>query len=182
MSERTRGSHTNGTHHEALDLTNLHTSKSQESLRNEITDAANTDLSSASIQSISVVRLSARPEKRKISSLNVTTVPDLDDTREQNQLARPQQTRGSNHGILKNPYFPYQGGPLERLITLMANLLKHLERSLLASLRPQVQPQHPPQTKSKTKKRDASGREIDEEDDLTNESKTPRSISSRQTD
>lgn len=162
MSERTRGSHPSGTHQEALDLTNLHASKSQESLRNTISDASNTDLSSASIQSISVVRLSARPEKRKISPITVPTVPELDDTREQKQSGRPHPTRGQNHGILKNPYFPYQGGLVERFITLLANVLKHLERSLLASLRPQAP--HPPQAIIKTKRKDASGREIDERD------------------
>ena len=177
MSERTRGSHTSGTHHEALDLTDLHASKSQESLRNDVTDAANTDLSSASIQSISVVRLSARPEKRKISSINVPTVPDLDETREQKQPIRPHQTRGEKHGILKNPYFPYQGGPLERFITLLANLLKHLERSLLSSLRPQAP--HTPQAIIKTKRKDASGRELDEEEDAPHKGEATLSTSSR---
>lgn len=176
MSERTRSSHPSGTHHEALDLTNLHASKTQESLRHETTETANTDLSSASIQSISVVRLSARPEKRKLSSLNVPTVHDLEDSRVDKQPARPHHTRRENHGILKNPYFPYQGGPLERLITLVANLLKHLERSLLASLQPQA-PQ-PPQVITKTKRKDALGRDIDEEVDAPREGQTPPSTSS----
>jgi hypothetical protein len=52
------------------------------------------------------------------------------------------------------------------LITLLANVLKHLERSLLASLRP-APPQPPPhKTIIKTKKRDASGREIEEDDEV----------------
>lgn len=170
MSERNRSSHTSGTHQEAHDLTDLHASKTQESLRHEVTDAANTDLSSASIQSISVVRLSARPEKRKVSSLNVPTGADLEPMLGQEKEPRPQATRGQAHGILKNPYFPYQGGLLERLITLMANVLKHLERSLLASLRPQA-PQ-PPKPIVKTKRKDASGRDIDEGEEHPKESET----------
>lgn len=173
MSERTRGSHTTGLHHEANDLTELHASKAQESLRHTVAEPANTDLSSASIQSISVVRLSARPEKRKIAAITAPTAPELEPTTEPHQRQRSTPSRGQGHGILKNPYFPYQGGPLERFITLLANLLKYLERSLLASLRPQA-PQPPLQkTTIKTKKRDASGREIDEDEERSQKIEAP---------
>lgn len=177
MSERIRSSHTSGTHQEAHDLTDLHASKTQESLRHEITDAANTDLASASIQSINVVRLSTRPEKRKVSSLSVPTVPEIDPTSEQKREPRPQATRGQANGILKNPFFPYQGGPLERLITLLANVLKYLERSLLASLRPQ--PPQPTPAIIKAKRKDASGREIEEDEELPKENETPLKTSPR---
>jgi hypothetical protein len=173
MSERNRSSHTTGTHQEAHDLTELHAARTQESLRQEITDAANTDLASASIQSISVVRLSARPEKRKVSSLNVPTDTDLEPTSGQKRESRPQAPRGLSNGILKNPYFPYQGGPLERLITLLANVLKHFERSIIASLRPQS-PQPPPQRIIvKTKRKDATGREIEEDTERSQETEPP---------
>lgn len=163
MSERTRGSSTHGAQHEVHDLTDLHASKTQEALRNAASGAANTDLSSASIQSISVVRLSARPEKRNLSSLTVPTAAELEPTTEH----RPKQSgvvkKGQTLGILKNPYFPYKGNILERFITLLANILKYLERSLLASLRPQPPQVRPPTSTTRAKKRDAAGREIDED-------------------
>ena len=166
MSERTRGSQTLGAQQEVHDLTDLHASKTQESLRHTVAEPANTDLASASIQSISVVRLSIRPEKRKVTGLTVPTNADLDPSAEKQKRQSANPTHSEGHGILKNPYFPYQGGPVERLITLLANVLKHLERSLLASLRP-APPQPPPhKTIIKTKKRDASGREIEEDDEV----------------
>ena len=173
MSERNRSSHTTGTHQEAHDLTELHAARTQESPRQEITDAANTDLASASIQSISVVRLSARPEKRKVSSLNVPTDTDLEQTSGQKRESRPQAPRGLANGILKNPYFPYQGGPLERLITLLANVLKHFERSIIASLRPQSPQPLPQKITVKTKRKDATGRDIEEDTERSQETEHP---------
>jgi hypothetical protein len=168
MSERTRGLPTTGAHHEVNDLKELHASKTQESLRQEITGAANTDLSSASIQSISVVRLSARPEKRKVAAL---TTPDLDPTAERKAQSRDGTPRAINHGILRNPYFPYQGNPLERLVTLLANVLKYFERSLLASLRPQAPQPQPLKPVNKAKRKDSLGREIEEEEEERQERK-----------
>jgi hypothetical protein len=173
MSERTRGSHTSGTHHEVRDLADLHASKTQEALRHSEAEVSNTDLSSASIQSMSVVRLSARPEKRKVSSLNVATTPGLESQPEQETKQRAERKLNQSHGILKNPYFLYKGGLFERFITLLANLLKYLERSLLASLRPQAPIQPPHKTVIKTKRRDASGREIDEDNDRSEQTGTP---------
>ncbi|MEN9845512.1 MAG: hypothetical protein RIS36_659 [Pseudomonadota bacterium] len=176
MSERTRSSQPSGAHHEALDLPDPHALNAKGSLRQETTESANTDLTSASIQSISVVRLTAQPGKRKLSSLNLSTVPALDETREDNPKVRPQHSRRENHGILKNPYFSYRGGPLERFITLVANLLKYLERSLLASLQPQA-PQ-PPHVITPMKRKDALGREVNEDEYTRREGQNPPSRSS----
>jgi len=180
MSERTRGSQIPGAQQEVHDLTDLHASKTQESLRHSVTEPANTDLASVSIQSISVVRLSTRPEKRKVTGLTVPTNPELDPTSEKQERQGANPTRGQRHGILRNPYFPYEGGPVERLITLLANVLKHLERSLLASLRP-APPQAPPQTTFiKTKKRDALGREIEEDSEAAQQVEKPLRIPTRE--
>jgi hypothetical protein len=182
MTERTRGLHTTGAQHEALDLIDLHASKPQESLNLTVTEPSSTDLSSASIQSIHVVRLSARPEKRTASSLNVSTAPDLDTSSETKQGRHAGTKRGGSHGILKNPHFPYQGGPVERLITLLANILKRIESSLLASLRPTTPPSPLLKKVITSKKRDSSGREVEEEEERSEEREVPLTIAPRQSD
>ena len=179
MSERNRGSITNGTHHEGHDLADLHASRTSEALRHAPTEPSNTDLSSASIQSISVVRLSARPEKRKLSSLNVPTPPELEPAAEHPPRQRSEPKRAESHGILKNPYFPYKGNLLERFITLLANILKYLERSLLTAQRPLVPQPQPQKPARMAKKRDTAGREVADEKDPSTEGETSLKSSSR---
>ena len=162
MTERTRGSQPNGSPQEAIDLTELHASKTQEQLRASAFDSSHTDLASASIPSSSVVRLSARPEKRKLTNLS----SENSSSQEPKVLNNPVTRSSQKHGVFKNPYFPYEGGPLGRLISLIANLLKVVELSIFTT------PQRvtPPPTKmgtGKAKRRDASGREINEEDERT---------------
>lgn len=173
MSERTRGSHVSGVHPEAQDLTELHAAKTQEALRPKNTDTVNTDLASSSIQPIGVVRLSARPEKRKLTPPPISTAPDCEHATESTVEQRPSSKRGQSHGILTNPYFPYKGGLFERLIALVANLIRYLERNLLASLHDRTPPAPIPQTVLRTKKRDAAGREIDEERERSQEREPP---------
>lgn len=98
-----------------------------------------TDLSKISIAAASVPRVSTRPERRK----------DLEDlTRPRELRPAPQRPRidRSRHGILRNPYFRYRGGPITRFITLLANLLKFLEQLILGKF---SGPKLPPQRHSK---------------------------------
>ncbi len=162
MSERTRSSHITGTPHEVNDLAELHTSKTQEAFRGAIHEAADTDLSNASIQSISVVRLSARPEKRKLSSLGIPVPSETEPKHDRARDTRTDTRRRDRYGVLKNPYYPYKGDPLERLITLLANIVKSLESNLLAALQPRVPIPQAPQTVLKTKKRRFDGQEIED--------------------
>ena len=128
-------------------------------------DSANTDLASASIQSISVVRLSARPEKRKLTNLASSPSAESSPLQEPRIIRKATPRSNQKHGVFKNPYFPYEGGPLGRLISLLANLMKVVELAIFNTPQ-QTAPAFP--TKSavvKRKKRDANGREIDEEDE-----------------
>ncbi len=165
MSERTRSSHITGTPHEVNDLAELHTSKTQEAFRGAIHEAADTDLSNASIQSISVVRLSARPEKRKLSSLGIPVPSETEPKHDRTRDTRTDTRRRDRYGILTNPYYPYKGDPLTRLITLLANIVKSLESHLLAALQPQAPISRQPPVVIKTKKRGPDGREIEESEE-----------------
>lgn len=172
MTERTRGSQPSSSPQEAIDLNELHASKTQEQLRASAFDSANTDLASASIQSISVVRLSARPEKRKLTHLSPGA--SMEPTEQHEPKIGTKHTVRSNqkHGIFKNPYFPYEGGPLGRLISLIANLMKVIELAVFNPGKPAaLTPLTPPVT-TKRKKTDAHGREIDERQDEVTEQQT----------
>jgi hypothetical protein len=52
------------------------------------------------------------------------------------------------YGIFSNPYYRYEGGPISRLITFLANLMKCIEQLLLRLMMPAAVPQHipPPRT------------------------------------
>ena len=179
MTERTRGSQTSGSPQEAIDLNELHASKTQETLRASALDAANTDLASASIQSISVVRLSTRPEKRNLSNRSSAPNAETSQLREPKKLKRLTPRSKQRHGIFKHPYFPYEGDPLTRRITLLANILKVLELSILNAFKP-APPQTPPKTLvRKEKKRDENGREI-EEDGISGELQTAQTFEPHQ--
>lgn len=164
MTDRTRGPHTSGSPQEAIDLNELHASKTQEALRTEVLEPSNTDLSSASIQSISVVRLSARPEKRKHAGPLRPTSTEGELQKEANASKKPLQGKGQPHGLLKNPYFPYQGNLLERFVTFIANFLKVAELSILKSLRPTPPPAPPRVVIAKPKRRGPDGRELEEDE------------------
>lgn len=136
MSDRTRNPQTTPQNtSQAIDLTELHASVTA-GLKTEITTTSqNTDLTTASIPSANVVRLSAKPEKRPLSHLSVgahtTTEPET--------KVAPRKGAPSNrpNGIITNPYYRYEGGLLDKLITFLANVLKFLERALLRALAPQ---------------------------------------------
>lgn len=161
MTERTRGSQLTGSHPEAIDLNELHASKSMDP------SSANTDLANASIQSISVVRLSSRPERRKIASptLSQNEEPMMAPDRKAPTTSRPH--KGINFGVLKNPYYKYEGNVVERFISLVANLLKVIEHSLLRSFKPKNPPPPPPTVVVKPKRRGPDGREIEDEKEVT---------------
>jgi hypothetical protein len=160
MTERTRGLQPSGSPQEAIDLNELHASKTQEHLRASVVDPVHTDLSSASIQSMSVVRLSARPAMRKITSHSPE--PRSDQKPRKQPILRSHQ----KYGVFKNPYFPYEGGPLGRLISLLANLIKVGELAIFNTPRHTPPPSHAVQSRVvKAKKRDASGRELEEEEE-----------------
>ena len=163
MTERTRDPQATNSNHEAIDLTDLHASQSTQALRAEITQAANTDLASASIQSISVVRLSPRPERRKLTSPSLAASEGPEQSQEQKKAAHPRPRADARFGVLKNPFYKYEGNILERCITLLANLLKVIEISLLKSFKPQPPPAPQKVTVVKPKRRGPDGREIEEE-------------------
>lgn len=163
MTERTRGSQLTGSPPEAIDLNELHASKVSDASLSSETHPANTDLASASIQSISVVRLSTRPERRKVASPTLSLNGDATVSTETKSAAPSRPRRGATFGVLKNPYYKYEGNPFERLISLVANILKVIEHSLLKSFKPQTPPTPPSTVVIKTKRRGPDGREIDEE-------------------
>lgn len=163
MTERTRGSQLTGSNQEAIDLNDLHASKASEAIRSESSQSANTDLASASIQSISVVRLSARPEKRKITTPSLSASEEPSKAHEQKRASTPRHRQNERLGILKNPYYKYEGNILERCISLVANLMKVLEVALLKGFKPQPLPTPPNVTIVKPKRRGPDGREIEEE-------------------
>lgn len=158
MTERTKGSQQSGSPQEAIDLTELRASRAQTEL-----SSANTDLASASIQSTNVVRLSVRPEMRKVSSPSISLGTDPEATRDTKPSAPQSHARNQKHGILRNPYFRYEGGPLGRLITLVANLLKALETAVFNTIKPTHSTPPAKTVVAKAKRKDAYGKELDEE-------------------
>lgn len=163
MTERTRGSQVTGSNQEVIDLNELHASKVTDAIRSEMTRPENTDLASASIQSISVVRLSSRPEKRKVIAPPLTTSEETSPSKESRQATASRPRRDEKFGILKNPFYKYEGNVLERCITLLANLLKALEFALLRTFKSQPPPTPSKINVVKPKRRGPDGREIDEE-------------------
>jgi hypothetical protein len=99
-----------------------------------------TDLSKISIVATDVQRANTRPEARKDLFKSVKGY----DLKPKPRTDRYRIDR-SRHGILRNPYFRYRGGPLTRFITLIANLLKFFEQIILGKIRsPRVPPQRQP--------------------------------------
>lgn len=135
MSDRTRNLQT--TPQEANDLSNLRTVAPDKEPPH-----SNTDLSTASIQSIPVARLSRRSETRSLSSLIPS--PTISTLRDQIGKDSPGRRAVSSkpNGILTNPYYKYEGGPLGRLIAFLANILKAIETTLLGRRKPA--PARPP--------------------------------------
>jgi len=131
MSERTKNLHAT---QEAADLSSLRASAPESARSN-----GSPDLASASIQSIPVARVSARQEKRPLSKLIPS--PTISSLREQasKDLPRKRGSATKPHGIFKNPYFKYEGGPIGRIVAFLANLLKALETALLQRLKPTPQ-------------------------------------------
>lgn len=126
---------------EVNDLSDLRASMLEKSHR--APPATNTDLSTASIQSIPVARLTARAERRALSSL--TPTPTFAALREQasKEGSKSKGATSKPNGIFKNPYFRYKGGPIARLVAFIANVLKALEQALFRRPKP-MQPR--PQT------------------------------------
>ncbi len=163
MTERTRGSQLTGSSPEAIDLNELHASKVTDIALSAEAKPENTDLASASIQSISVVRLSARPERRKISSPTLSQNGEATVSTEPKNTTPSRPRRGATFGVLKNPYYKYEGNVFERLISLVANILKVLEHALLRTFKPKAPPTPPSTVVVKPKKRGPDGRDIDED-------------------
>jgi hypothetical protein len=133
MSDRTRNPQTNQQNGaQAIDLTELHASVTAGLKAEQPPASQNTDLASASSPSANIVRLSAKPEKRPLSHLSpgatTTTEPAT------KSVARKGAPSNRPNGIITNPYYRYEGGLLDKIITFFANILKFLERALLRSL------------------------------------------------
>jgi hypothetical protein len=167
MSDRTRTPQSSPqSTSQAIDLTELHASVTA-GLKNEQTSTPhNTDLAAASIPSANIVRLSAKPEKRDLTQLSVGATTH---TEPATQTA-PRKGTPSNrpHGIITNPYYRYEGGLLDKLITFFANILKFLERALLRALTP-TKPAAP-------QRKVVSPTEKPEEKDKKEGSKEPRQV------
>jgi len=173
MTDRTRGPTAHSSPQEAIDLNELHAAKPGENPTDM--GPANTDLASASIQSISVVRLSARPEKRKVGAARPTLETETKSDREPRSTTRSTSRGGEKHGVFKNPYFPYEGNLLERFVTLLANLLKVFELSVLRSLKPPPPPTTKPKTVvARTKRRGPDGRDLEDDDVEATEEEKPQ--------
>jgi hypothetical protein len=173
MTDRTRGSQLTGSQPEAIDLNDLHASKPDDLLKPSSSQAANTDLASASIQSISVVRLSTRPEKRKVASPTLSPTEERATSPDQKRPSTSRPRKGVTPGVLKNPFYKYEGNIFERFITLVANLLKVIEHALLNSFKPQPRPLPTSTVVVKTKRRGPDGREIDEEQEGAEQKEGP---------
>lgn len=162
MSDRTRNPQASPQNaSQAIDLTELHASVTA-GLKNETPKTPeNTDLAAASIPSANIIRVSARPEKRDFTQLSASTA-----TPEPTPQQAPRKGAPSNrpHGIITNPYYRYEGGLLDKLITFFANILKFLERALLRALTPTkpATPQRkvvPPTEKPEEKEKKEDSRE-----------------------
>lgn len=96
-----------------------------------------TDLSKLSIATADVPRIGSVIERRR----DLDHALNKQDRTARHMTSRPRIDR-TRHGILRNPYFRYRGGPLLRLITLFANLLKFLEQLLVGKVgRARIPPQ-----------------------------------------
>jgi hypothetical protein len=152
MSDRTRN--LQATPQEANDLSTLRTVAPDTAA-----SSSGTDLSSATIQSIPVARLSTRQEKRPLSKLIPSpTISSLREQVNKDSNKRRGAPKKAN-GIITNPYYKYEGGPIGRLVAFLANLLKALETAILRRLKPSPQPApnvvvpQPQPTQSKTTKK-----------------------------
>jgi hypothetical protein len=112
-----------------LDLQDLRASKDLHNKESQH-PSNQTDLSSVSISTNNIVRATHRPDPRRDPfSHNAAESPSPAATPGRN---RSSETRAP--GIFKNPTYRYSGGPISRLITFIANLLKVLERIFLRLL------------------------------------------------
>jgi len=137
MSDRTRSPHHNTPSKEAIDLTELRASNTQSALREEARPSTTTDLTQATIPPTSIARLSAKPEKRaRLTPLSTASNIRPPTEREREAAPRSKNTSPQRPGVFRNPHYRYHGGPLGRLLTFFANILKALEASLLATLKP----------------------------------------------
>lgn len=137
MNERTRSPQRNSAPKEAIDLTKLRASKLESMPDKDIPHTTSTDLANASIKSTSVARLSSRPEKRtQLTPLTSGSHLENGSERPAKMGARSSASGRARSGVFNNPYYRYQGGPLGRLITFLANILKALESSLLSAFKP----------------------------------------------
>ena len=95
------------------------------------TQAVNTDLSQVSIPSSGVERLSPRSDNRILRS--GSGIVSSATASKEPKVGSPGKS-GEKHGILKNPFFPYQGDLLDRFVTLLANICKVIEQFILKLL------------------------------------------------
>jgi hypothetical protein len=120
--------------------------------------AAPLDLTQVSMETRSMVRLSARPQKRTVST---ATTPHTAVSTKPSKSPAPAQ----RFGIFNNPRYKYEGGPLGFLIAFVANVLKVLEQLLFRTrtLAPPLRAQVPAATTSTPPVKKKKGEDEDPE-------------------
>jgi hypothetical protein len=145
MSERAldKNQETSGTGQR--DLTDLRASKDLHT-KEPLNPSNETDLSSISISTSNIVRVAHKPETRR-TPLSHTTSQSASPAAQTTKHSQNRSAGTPAPGLFKNPTYRYSGGPIGRLITFIANLLKVLERIFLRLLgaRDQVAPNPLPQ-------------------------------------
>jgi hypothetical protein len=142
MSDQGRTIKTNAAgSQEALDLSKLRASKDIPTTLPE--NAPN--LSQCSIAPKNVHRVATQPTSRSMQSLrpspSIATLRSEVAARTSKANSKPSRMRPN--GLFSNPYYRYKGGPISRLITFLANLLKMIEQLFFKVFMPAPLPAAP---------------------------------------
>lgn len=157
------------TQNEVADLSELASSKDLHQTISSIPANA-TDLTSASISSADVLRVSQRSDIRK--SLHERVSPQEVSVELTNSRSKASPSRsaegGTKNGVFKNAFYRYDGGLLNKILALIGNILKVIERLFLRLLGARdavTTPNNPQSTSSKREdtNTDSSKQEIDKE-------------------
>ena len=98
------------------------------------------DLTQVSMETREMIRLSARHQRRTVSTAPAQAPTPSKET------AQNKATPVKRFGVFKNPKYRYEGGPLGMLISFVANILKALEQLVFRTreISPRPQPQTVP--------------------------------------
>jgi len=128
---------------ESADLSMLSATKDLHELSDKI--PANTaDLASASISPAEVMRSSSRTDIRKAVQDKVPAhSASVELTNSRSRAQNSSSANSQKPGVFKNPFYRYDGGLINKILSLIANILKVLERFFLRLLgaRDKIEPQ-----------------------------------------